>query len=73
MKTSIKHKLSRLGILPPLDLIRRLPEIGRWIQAGRTGIALPSIKRMVLSAYRKWYGLTPFIETDTYLTIHWRI
>lgn len=67
MKTIIKHNLSRLGILPKLDLIRRLPEIGCWIQAGCTGIAPPPVKRMVLSAYLKQYGLTQFIETGTHL------
>jgi len=67
MKTIIKHNLSRLGILPVLDLIRRLPEIARWIQAGCTGIAPSPVKRMVLSAYRKQYGLTQFIETGTHL------
>ena len=67
MKTIIKHNLSRLGILPMLDLIRRLPEIVRWIQAGCTGIASPPVKRMVLSTYRKRYGLTNFIETGTHL------
>ena len=67
MKTTIKHNLSRLGLLPTLDLIRRLPEIACWIQTGCAGIAPPPVKRMVLSAYRKQYGLTQFIETGTHL------
>ena len=67
MKTIIKHNLSRLGIFPALDLIRRLPEIVRWIQSGCTGIVPPPVKRKVLSAYRKRYGLTKFIETGTHL------
>jgi len=67
MKTIIKHNLSRLGLLSTLDLIRRFPEITRWIQGGCTGIAPPPVKRMVLSAYRKRYGLTQFIETGTHL------
>lgn len=67
MKTIIKHNLSRLGVLSKLDLIRRLPEIVRWIRAGCTGIAPPPVKRMVLSAYLKRYGLTRFVETGTYL------
>jgi len=67
MKTIIKHKLSRQGLLAALDLIRRLPEIARWIQAGCIGIAPPPVKRMVISAYRKRYGLTRFIETGTHL------
>lgn len=67
MKTIIKHNLPRLGLLPALDLIRRLPDIARWIQAGCTGIAPPPVKRRVLSAYRKRYSLTQFIETGTHL------
>lgn len=67
MKTIIKHTLSRLGLLPTFDLIRRFPEIARWIQAGCSGIAPPPVKRMVLSAYRKRYGLAQFIETGTHL------
>lgn len=67
MKTIIKHKLSRLGILPMFDLVRRLPEIVHWIEAGCTGVAPPPVKRMVLSAYRKRYGLAQFIETGTHL------
>ena len=67
MKTFIKHNLSRLGLLPTLELIRRLPEIVRWVQSGCTGIAPPPVKRKVLSAYRKRYGFTQFIETGTHL------
>lgn len=67
MKTTINHNLSRLGLLPTFDLIRRLTEIARWIQAGCAGITPPPVKRMVLSAYRTQYGLTQFIETGTHL------
>jgi len=67
MKTVIKHKLSRLGLLPMLDLIRRLPGVKGWIQSGCTGIAPPPVKRMVLSAYLKRYDLNQFIETGTHL------
>jgi len=56
-----------MGILPMLELIRRLPEIVRWIQAGCTSIAPAPVKHMVLSTYRKQYGLTSFIETGTHL------
>lgn len=67
MKKFIKHKLSRLGLLPLLELIRRLPEIARWIQAGCTGIAPPSVKRLVIEAYRRQYSLAQFIETGTHV------
>lgn len=67
MKTTIKHSLSALGVLPLIDLVRRLPEIVRWIRNGCTGIAPQPVKRMMLSAYRKRYGLSNFIETGTYM------
>ena len=31
LKTNLKHTLSRLGILPTLDLIRRVPELVRQL------------------------------------------
>lgn len=67
MKKFIKHKLSRIGLLPLLDLIRRLPEIARWIRVGCTGIAPPPVKRMVIEAYSRQYGLAQFIETGTHV------
>jgi len=67
MKTTVKNNLSRYGILPTIDLIRRLPEIAHWLQAGCTGSAPPPVKRMALSAYRRRYKLTQFIETGTHL------
>ncbi len=67
MKTTIKYNLSKAGIFPSLDLIRRLPEIKHWIHSGCTGIAPPPVKRMVLSAYLKRYSLIQFVETGTHL------
>lgn len=67
MKLAIKYQLSRLSILPKLDLLRRLPEIARWIADACTGIAPPPVKRMVLSAYLQRFVLRHFIETGTHL------
>lgn len=67
MNLAIKYQLSRLGILPKLDLIRRLPEITRWIAGGCTGIAPPPVKRRIVSAYLRRFGLRQFIETGTHL------
>ncbi len=67
LKTNIKYTLSRWRLLPILDLIRRLPEVIYWIQAGCTGVAPSPVKRIVLSAYLKRYGLTQFVETGTHL------
>ena len=55
MKNAIKHQLFRFGILPPLDLLRRMPEINQWIRKGCTGRAPPPVKRLVLSAYLHRY------------------
>lgn len=67
MKTVLKHHLSKLGILPHLDSIRRFPETRRWISAGCTGIAPPPVKRKILMAYLHKYALNQFIETGTHL------
>jgi hypothetical protein len=66
MKKIIKHYLSRLGVFPSLNLVRKLPEIIQWIRAGCTRNAPEPLKHMVLSAYRRRYGLFQFIETGTY-------
>lgn len=67
MKLAIKHQLSNIGIWSHLDLVRRLPEITRWIGAGCTGIAPPPVKRMVLAAYLRRFDLHQFVETGTHL------
>lgn len=67
MKKLIKHGLSRSGLLPKVDLTRRLPEITAWLRNGCTGVAPPPVKRLVLGAYLKRFGLRQFIETGTHL------
>ncbi|MFT4941776.1 MAG: hypothetical protein ACI88A_004847 [Paraglaciecola sp.] len=67
MKTTLKHHLSRLGILPHLDALRRFSETHRWIGAGCTGLAPPPVKRKILMAYLRKYGLNEFVETGTHL------
>lgn len=67
MKTVLKHHLSRLGILPHLDSFRRLTETTRWIENGCTGTAPAPVKRKILMAYLRKFGLSRFIETGTHL------
>ena len=67
MKTLLKHYLSRLGLLPHLDALRRLPETLRWINNGCTGFAPPPVKRKILWAYLHKYAISQFIETGTHL------
>lgn len=35
--------LSRLGLLPAFDLLRRLPEVARWVTSGCTNTELEAI------------------------------
>jgi hypothetical protein len=67
MKQILKQKLSELGVLPKLDLIRYSPKIGRWLVNGCTGAAPPPVKRFVLASYLRRYQLSQFIETGTHL------
>ncbi len=67
MKQILKHKLSELGVLPKLDLIRYSPVIGRWLVNGCTGIAPPPVKRFVIASYLRRFQISHFIETGTHL------
>jgi hypothetical protein len=67
MKIKIKHWLSELGLLPKIDLLRRLPETMRWVAGGCSGTAPPPVKRMVVSSYLERFHLGHFIETGTHL------
>lgn len=67
VRSFFKSYLYRLGLFPTLDLIRRLPEIIHWLRSGSSGIAPPPIKRMVISAYMRNFGIKHFVETGTHL------
>ncbi|WP_442507022.1 hypothetical protein SH528x_005906 [Novipirellula sp. SH528] len=67
MKEQLKHQLFHWNLFPALDFGRRMPGITNWIRGGCSGIAPPPIKRMVLNAYMRKFGLTRFIETGTHL------
>ena len=67
MKSHIRNILSRAGILPTVDLARRLPEIAAWLRQGCVGVAPAPVKRLVLSAYLKKYSISNFVETGTHL------
>lgn len=67
MKTTIKNQLSKMGVLPHLDSVRRFSETRSWISAGCSGIAPPPVKRKILMAYLREYKLNHFIETGTNL------
>lgn len=67
MKIRLKHTLSRAGLFPILDSVRRLPQAFRWISQGCVGPAPPPIKRTIIKSYLKRYQLREFIETGTHL------
>jgi hypothetical protein len=67
MKQSVKQKLSRMGILPYLDIVLRTPSILRWVSGGCTGLAPAPVKRMVISSHLRRFSLHQFIETGTHL------
>jgi len=63
----LKYYLSRHGLLPAIDLIRRTPECIRWLQSGASGFAPAPIKRWVIATYLRRYGFRQFVETGTHL------
>lgn len=67
MKIFVKHGLSKLGLLPALDCLRRLPDIVHWVRNGCIGCAPTPVKRQVVATYLRRFGLTEFMETGTYL------
>jgi hypothetical protein len=66
MRKKLKHKLSKVGISPYIDLVRRLPNIVRWLGSGCSGPAPGPIKRRIIAAYIERYGIKRFIETGTH-------
>lgn len=67
MKTRLKHALSKVGVFPVLDGVRRLPQAVGWVSQGCTGPAPPPIKRGIIGAYLRRYQLREFVETGTHL------
>lgn len=67
MKKSLKHALSRIGVFPVLDGIRRFPQVIGWAHGGCAGPAPPPIKRRIIAAYLERYQIREFIETGTHL------
>lgn len=67
MKRCIKHGLDRAGLLPTIDLTRRLPDITSGIRGGCTGPAPLPVKRMAVASDLKRCGLLRFVETGTHL------
>lgn len=67
IKNQTKKLLIRLGIWYPLNLLRCIPNIMRWLRSGCKGVAPHPIKMMVVGSYLKKYSIREFVETGTYL------
>ena len=67
VKSRIKQFLIRAGLWYQLNLLRRTPEIFRWLRSGCGGVAPHSIKMMVLRSHLNRFSLEQFVETGTYL------
>lgn len=67
MKIVLKNYLSKIGVMPILDILRHLLKIISWTANGCKGIAPPPVKRMVLSAYLKQFGINVFVESGTHV------
>jgi hypothetical protein len=66
-KTEIKWWLASAGLWHPIDFVRRLPEVLRWVKRGCRGAAPGPIKRMIVRSYLRSHSLDTFVETGTYL------
>jgi hypothetical protein len=67
MKYRIKNTLSRIGLLPIIDFLRKIPSFVKWIYNGCSGIAPHPIKRIIIKSYLKKYQIKNFVETGTFL------
>lgn len=66
-KRWIKQFLIGSGPWYRLNLLRRTPEILRWLRSGCNGAAPHPIKMMVVASYLKQFSIDDFVETGTYL------
>ncbi len=66
-KMQIKNILVRGGLWYRLNLLRKTPEILRWLGSGCSGAAPYPIKLMVVRYYLTKYSIDNFVETGTYL------
>jgi hypothetical protein len=69
MRTSIQIRqfLIGSGLWYPLNLLRSIPAIFRWLSSGCHGLAPHPVKLMVIGSYLKRYSIGAFVETGTNL------
>ena len=66
-KNHLKRFLDRLSLWDPLNLVKSIPAILRWIKSGCVGPAPHVVKMRIIKAYLKRHEVSQFIETGTYL------
>lgn len=66
-KSDIKILLLNIGLWYPLNLLRSMPDIFRWIKSGCRCFAPHPIKMIVVNSYLKYYSMDIFVETGTYI------
>jgi hypothetical protein len=66
IRNAIKQSLVKLDLFHPVNLLRELPRIIRWMTSGCSGAAPHPIKMMIVRSYLTKYSLQRFIETGTY-------
>lgn len=67
MKDTIKKMFRRVGLYYPLNYVRQIPAIIRWMRGGCAGPAPHAVKMSVVRSYLCKYNLKRFVETGTYL------
>ena len=63
----IRQFLIGSGLWYPLNLLRNIPAIFRWLSSGCHGLAPHPVKLMVIGSYLKRYSIGAFVETGTNL------
>ena len=63
----IRQFLIGSGLWYPLNLLRSIPAIIRWLRSGCNGLAPHPVKLMVIESYLKRSSIHTFVETGTNL------
>ncbi len=65
IRRRVKIVLLRTGLYYPLNLLRDIPDVLRWLSSGCAGFAPHPIKMMVVGAYLRRFSLGEFVESGT--------
>jgi hypothetical protein len=67
MKKQMKQFLFQFGLFNEVDLVRRLPEITRWVASACSGIPPALIKRLIITFCLKRLCFRDFFGTETHI------